>query len=209
MRNDGPEAISALRKSATLNPNDPGTHNNLGLAYLSMGQKEMARKELEKTLDLDSSYSDAYINLGSMAMADKKYAEAKRYFRKSLENLEFKPRHRALTALAQIALHENNTDEARRLLYQSLQVNPDYCMSHLLLGNIYAQDNSPRAAAGEFKKSIQKTCVSNVQGHYQLALAYLKIKEYAKAKSELMLLVDQFPETIEGQKAGDQLRNIP
>lgn len=208
-REDYPQAISDLRKAIELDPNNPGTHNNLALAYYRMGQKQLATAEWQKALKIDPKFSDAYVNLGSVAFENEKNSEARKFYLKALDNLEYKTRHRALTSLAQLALRENKTDEARQLLYQSLQANADYCLSHYLLGTLLSKDGNDGAAALEFKKSVRETCTNNVEGHYQLGLSYLKSKQYSKAKSEFMLLVEQYPGTIQGQRAGDQLRNIP
>jgi Tfp pilus assembly protein PilF len=114
-----------------------------------------------------------------------------------------------MTNLAQLALRENKIDEARNLLYQSLQVNPDYCLTHFLLGSIYQRETNHPRAAEEFRKSVSGTCTTNVQGHYALGLSYLKLKDYKKARSEFVYLMEHHPDSTHARMAGDQLRNIP
>ncbi|MBI3558106.1 MAG: tetratricopeptide repeat protein [Deltaproteobacteria bacterium] len=209
MRGDLPQAIEDLHKSLVSNEKNVAAHVNLGLCYWQMGQKKLAMSSLERALELDPKNADAHINMGTIAFAQNNLSMARQHYQSAIDNLEFKTRHRALTDMAQLDLRENNTDGARQLLYQSLQANPEYCQSHFLLGTIYMKDGNGRAAVTEFKKSVHGTCVSNVEAHYQLALAYAKIKQYDKARSEYMLLIDQYPQTLQGQHAGDQLKNIP
>lgn len=209
LRGEYPQAVEDLRKAISLNSDNAIAHNHLGLSYFALGKKDLAKAELERAIAIDENYSDAYINLGKLAEDTHKFDLAKRYYQKALDNLEYKFRHRALTNLAQLALRENNTDEARKLIYQSIQVNPEYCLSHFLLGSILMRDRNPKRAADEFKRSVTNTCTNNVEAHYQLGLAYLQSKNFSKAKSQFAYLVEQFPQTPQAQNAGEQLRNIP
>ena len=209
MRSEFPQAVEDFRKALVLDSKNKVALNHIGLAYYGLGKKSLAKEQLMKAIEIDPNYSDAYINLANFALEDKQYDQAKGYLKKALDNLEYKYRHRALTNLAQIEFFLNNTDRARELLYQSLQSNSEYCMTHFLLGSIAMRENNSKRAADEFKKSVAKTCVSNVEGHYQLGLAYLKNREFDKARNVFVMLIDQHSETIQGQKASDQLRNIP
>lgn len=209
MRGDFPQAVEDLRKAIVADDENTGAHNNLALAYWQLGKKSLAKAEIKRSLEIDPNFSDSHINQGTFLASEGRTAEAKLEYQKAADNLEFKARHRALTSLAELALRENNTDEARKLLYQSLQANPDFCMSHFLLGSILMRDNNPRAAAEEFNKSVRATCVANVEGHYQLGLAYLKTKDFDKARTQFVLLIDHYPETLQAQRAGDQLKYLP
>lgn len=209
LRGEFPQAIEDLRKALSLDRKNAIAHNHLGLAYFELGKKDLARQEVMKATEADPNYSDAYVNLGNFFAAEGKYTEARAEFKKALENLEYKTRHRALTNLAQLAIRENNYDEAKKFLYQSIQANPHYCMSHFLLGSIYMRENSTLRASDEFKKSVAHTCVSNLEGQFQLGLAYLKNKEYDKARGQFVMLVEQYPQSEQAQRAGEQLKNIP
>jgi Tfp pilus assembly protein PilF len=209
LRGDFPQSVSDLRKALQLSPKNAIAHNHLGLAYYGLGKRDLAKQEVERAIELDSAYSDAYINLASIAGETGDLAQAKALNRKALNNLEYRFRHRALTNLAQIALQENKTDDARALLHQSLASNPNYCLTHFLMGTLYARDNLPVKAAEFFKKSVISTCTSNVEGHYQLGMTYMKIKQYDKARSAFVNLVENFPQTTQAQKAGEQLKYIP
>lgn len=209
LRGDFPQAVEDLRKALNADYDNAVAHNHLAIAYYSLGKKQQARDEINVALRVDPNYSDAYVNLGNFALDEKNLKLARSYFSKALDNLEYKLRHRALTNLAQVALAENNIDEARQLLYQSIQTNPDYCLSHFLLGSIFMRERNATRAAEEFRKSIMNTCNSNPEAHYQLGLAYVRSKEFTKARSEFVYLVEHHPQTLQAQHAGDQLRYLP
>ncbi|MEW6056701.1 MAG: tetratricopeptide repeat protein [Bdellovibrionota bacterium] len=209
MRGEPSQAIGDLKKALSLDPNNVVARNHLGLAYYALGDKKSAKIEIEKSILIDPKYSDGFINLGKLAEDDKNYHLAKHYYRKALDNPEYKTRHRALTNLAQLALRENKTDEAKQLLYQSLQTNPDYCFSNFLLGSLLLREGNAKRAAESFKKSVASVCTNNVEGHYQLGLAYLRSKDFQKARATFVHVVEHFPQTKEAQSAGEQLRNLP
>lgn len=209
MRGEFPQAVEDFRKALLINSENATARNHLGLAYYALGKKELAKAEIQRSLTIDAQYSDAYVNLGKIAEDANNYTLAKHYYNKALDNLEYKTRHRALTNLAALAVRENNTEEAKKLLYRSLQANPEFCLSHFLLGSVLMRENKTDNAAEAFKRSVANTCASNVEGHYQLGLAYLKSKNFNKARSQFVYLVEQFPQTVEAQRAGEQLRTIP
>lgn len=203
------QAITDLRSAIDLDDKNIGAHNNLGLAYWQLGKKDLAKTEFRRALEINPNDADANINLGTAMVEENDPRTARRYYQAAADNLEYKKRHRALTNLAEIALRENKIDEARQLLYQSVQINSEYCMSHFLLGSIFMRDGNARAAADEFKKSVRSTCIDNVEAHYQLGLAYMKGKEYDKARTAFARLIETHPQTKQAQLAGDQLKSLP
>ncbi len=64
-------AIQALSNSVNLNPEFSDAHNNLGVAYLNLGQNKKAIQCYKKALAADSGYLQAYFNLASIYINDK------------------------------------------------------------------------------------------------------------------------------------------
>lgn len=209
LRGELPQAIEDLRKALMIDEKNAIAHNHLGLAYYGLGKKDLAKKQIEKAIDVDPLYSDAHINLGNFAAEKNDLSTARAHYKKALDNLEYKTRHRALTSLAQLELRQGNTQQARVLLHRSIQMNPDYCISHFLLGTIYMRENNTKKAADEFKKSVANACAGNPEGHLNLGLSYMRLKDYDKARSSFVFLIEQFPETLQAQKAGDLIKDLP
>ena len=57
------EAVSTLTRAATLDPNDPQTHNYLGIACSRKGWQQVAEQEVRKAIELNPNYGDAHFNL--------------------------------------------------------------------------------------------------------------------------------------------------
>jgi len=60
------EAISALQKAITINPNLVAAYNSMGYIYKEMGQHDEARKAYDKALQLDPSSARSHGGLGQI-----------------------------------------------------------------------------------------------------------------------------------------------
>lgn len=209
LRGDLAQAITDLRHAIEINSKNSIAHNHLGLALYGLGRREEAIANYRRALAIDPAYSDAHINLGMSYFQEAKLTPAKAEFKRALDNVEYKYRHRALTNLAQISLAEGRLEEARTYLYESLSVNPDYCMTHFLFGTLHLRESDPQKATESFRKSVRSTCVSSAEGHLQLGIAYSKSKDYEKARQTFALVVEKFPESDQAKRAGEQLRSMP
>lgn len=206
---DFPRAIENLRQAIKLDPENHVAHNHLGLALLGMGQRPDAKAEFEKAVTLNPTYSDAYVNLGAWHFLGNDALQAKINYEKALKNLEYRDRYRALTSLGQLAMIEGKMVEAKSYLQQALTENKEYCLANLLMGTLFLNDNQSARAQGFLKTSIKGTCSNNVDGHYQLGIAYSKLEEYKKARTQFLQIMEQFPNTALAEKANDELRRLP
>jgi tetratricopeptide (TPR) repeat protein len=73
----------ALENIVYLSPQN--AHFNLGVAYLSRKQYNLAIKHLEETVSLVPNYAAAYVNLGRAYEGQYKYREARRAYEKAVE----------------------------------------------------------------------------------------------------------------------------
>jgi Flp pilus assembly protein TadD len=63
-----PEAVDALEQSVKLLPHDASNHANFGVGLVLNGQKDRARTELKRALELDPHYALASQLLSAMAV---------------------------------------------------------------------------------------------------------------------------------------------
>ena len=63
------EAVAELMEALRLRPDYPKAHNNLGVLYARQGKLDEARRQWEKTLQLDAGNEDARRNLQRLAAA--------------------------------------------------------------------------------------------------------------------------------------------
>ena len=67
-----------------INNRDPGLHNNQGMVYLKMNDRQQALQELRTAVSLDDRFAEAYTNLGAMALEYRDYANAEKYLAQAL-----------------------------------------------------------------------------------------------------------------------------
>jgi Flp pilus assembly protein TadD len=78
------EAITALRAALELDLDNPEIHTYLGAAYSKKGDRLHAVYHFEQSLNLEES-ARAYFNLGAMYEQSKRFDEAVRQYKMSLE----------------------------------------------------------------------------------------------------------------------------
>jgi Flp pilus assembly protein TadD len=89
-------------------------HNDLGVAYESKGQLDLASREYRRALKLDSRYSQARVNLGNVEAAQDRWSEAEKQYRRALRDSSTNAD--AMNNLAIALLRQNrHLDEARSL----------------------------------------------------------------------------------------------
>jgi Flp pilus assembly protein TadD len=80
-------AVSALTRALHEDPQDPRTHNYLGVVLRDLGWLSGAEKELRRATELDPSYADAHFNLALLFLDKVPPARemARRHYAKALE----------------------------------------------------------------------------------------------------------------------------
>ena len=77
------EAIAHLRAAVRLDPDSPGAHYNLGLAFVYQGQLGEAAREYGEAIRSNPEYADAHNNLGQVLTAQDRLDEAIRHLREA------------------------------------------------------------------------------------------------------------------------------
>ncbi|MBI2083288.1 MAG: tetratricopeptide repeat protein [Deltaproteobacteria bacterium] len=117
------KARGILEKLVILEPLDPESYNNLGLALKKLGNKEGAYEQYKKALALRADYPEAMNNLGALYLADKKFDEARNQFQRLLE---LKPDSaEAHFHIGLIAEAQGKNEEARRSYQKFLELAKD------------------------------------------------------------------------------------
>lgn len=71
-------------KTATLNPADASAHYNLGLLYLQRRELEDARQSFERAVGIDADEVDSHYQLGRIARAEGRWADAIAHYGETL-----------------------------------------------------------------------------------------------------------------------------
>lgn len=178
------DAVTAYERATILTPDSPNAFNNLGGAYLHMGNFEKAADAFALSLALEPRRG-SYSNTGTMYYYLGRYREAAEMFRKAIE---FTPAdHRLWGNLADALLFDSRADEARQTYRRALElvdgelaVNPQHAANQ-------AQAAYYATRLGEEKRARQYVAIALSEGegdtyvHYYVALAELGLGDASKA----------------------------
>lgn len=117
------DALSPMRKAATLLPNDAEAHNNLGIVLNSLGQHEEAEASCRRALTINPNDAQAHGNLGVALQDSGALDAAEASYRRALELAPHYARaHNNLGALLQA---RQRADEAEACFRSALAHTPD------------------------------------------------------------------------------------
>jgi len=151
------EAVAQFRHAIALTPDNAPLYLNLGAVYSDMGDQHYseAEKMLRKSLALEPSYP-AYANLGSLYIAERKYAEAADAEEKALQLNDKNYLVWGNVAIAYEGLKDSGKagrarDREITLLEQAAGDNPRDATMQADLGLLYA------------KKKLREKAISRIQ----------------------------------------------
>jgi Flp pilus assembly protein TadD len=115
--------VAALAGCAHLvvlhDPLTASEHNDLGVAYESSGQRDLAAREYRRALRMDPHQARARVNLGNMEAADGRWGGAEKCYRRALGDSSTD--YDAMNNLAVALLRQGRRlDEARALAEHSV-----------------------------------------------------------------------------------------
>ena len=181
-----PDAETFLRNATQLKPS-ARPEEGWERAWLSLGhvlEKKDAAAALEayaKAAQLQPRDAEPHLSAGALLEAQKDFAAAEKEFRSAAE-LDPKSND-ALAGVVNAATKGGNLAGAEAALRQYLQVNPDNAAAQAQLGRVLALENKPEAVA--HLEDAVRVNPSDADLRRELAVLYLKNKEFAKAEAML------------------------
>ena len=179
------EAKLIFNKLANISQKNPETLSNAAQGFMLLGDYERAAKEFRTVSTLAPQTPKVNFFAGQSLIRLNRFDEAEKAFQKELEvnpANESAKYHLALTLIER----KIRTDEAIKLLNESIALRFDYADAHYQLGKIYNE-------RGEIEKAIEQLeAASNSDAkkdyiHYQLSIAYRKASRKDDADRELRL----------------------
>lgn len=166
-----------------LDPNDASFYNNRGITYGEKGEFDLAIRDFDKAIELKSDYAEAYNNLGNVY-------DNKGDFDKAIVNfntaIEFKPDF--VEAYVNRGVAYGKRDEFNKAINdftRAIDLDPDHAGAYFNCGNTYLLRGDFETAIENYDTAI-KLSPDDAQSYCHRGLAWLHLKEWDKAKTDLI-----------------------
>jgi adenylate cyclase len=180
------EAVVPYERATDLQPDDPSAFNNLGAAYLYLGDFDEAAGAFSRSLALEPGRS-SYSNTGTVHYYSGRYREAADMFRKATELAPGD--HRLWGNLADALLFDGRPDDARqayasamRLVEGELAINPKHAVNQAQAAYYSTRLSDGDRARQHMEAALAEGGNTN-EVHYYVALAELGLGNRAGAVS--------------------------
>ena len=180
------EAVVPYERATDLQPDDPSAFNNLGAAYLYLGDFDEAAGAFSRSLALEPGRS-SYSNTGTVHYYSGRYRAAADMFRKATELAPGD--HRLWGNLADALLFDGRPDDARqayasamRLVEGELAINPKHAVNQAQAAYYSTRLSDGDRARQHMEAALAEGGNTN-EVHYYVALAELGLGNRAGAVS--------------------------
>ncbi|KAK4291228.1 hypothetical protein Pmani_035932 [Petrolisthes manimaculis] len=178
------QALAYLDKALEMDPDHQQALLNSAVLIQESGNAELrplAYQRLLRLVQRDPLNERIYFNLGMIAMDDRDYRNAEKWFRKAIELKEdFRS---ALFNLALLLTDDQRPLEAAPFLNQLVKHHPDHVKGLILLGDIYINNIKDLDAAEKCYERILAVDPGNVQGLHNLCVVYVERGELTAAET--------------------------
>ena len=158
------DELSLFKRTLDVTEGNYITHSNYGYALNLAGQKDMALKHFELSLEIKPNYTSAMNNMASILKDKGKTDRAVELWQKIVT---LDPKHSAaLSNMGLTMVSQGKPKEAIEYFKRSIAGKPDG-KTHFALAFLYAQSGENDLAIENYKKAIE------LQPDYQMAYFYL------------------------------------
>jgi putative PEP-CTERM system TPR-repeat lipoprotein len=164
---DHRRARAVLDELLSKYPSSAAVHTSLGEFYLSTGQRETARKQFERALELDPSFVEALTSLMSMDLSSGKARAAWNRFRARLTKAPTDPDLLLIGAKFAATVRDLNASE--QFLRRLVAVEPSSMEAYAMLGQLFVSQGRLADALKEFQE-VARRDPKSVAAHTMLGL---------------------------------------
>ena len=181
-KGDFNHAIEDCTKAIQLNPSDAGAYNNRGIAYSDKGDYDRAIADYIKAIQLNPNYVDAYYNRGKVYSEQSDYDRAIADYTRAIQ---LEPDYAGAYNNRGIA-YESKGDYSCAIedYTKAIQLKPDHADAYYNRGDTYGIKGDYSCATEDFTKVIQLN-PDDAGTYFMRGVAWLHLREWAKAKSDL------------------------
>src|SRR5947209_13165732 len=152
-KHDAKASVEEFKRAIKLDPWHGQAYMLLGLARMQLRQWSDAQWAFEEAEKVEPGNAKAYLGAGSALNEQKNYADAQKALERSLELRSDSAE--AHYELARSLWGQGKWQAAEPHARQAINLNKDYAGPHVLMGNIYLQEENPEAALKEFEECLR------------------------------------------------------
>lgn len=200
------QKIEYYKKALALDPDNPESHNNLGILYKRKSQYEQAEREYKTALSFPDYPTPeyAYYNLGVLYRTRKRYEEAVIYFKKALASEDNFPK--AHNGLGLTYKAQWDYQQARRSFQKAVELDPGYEEAKRNLDTVWRLPEVPQLEQ-EAEKLYRKGKILEENSQLEQAEAAFKqvlklIPGHTNAKTALAQLQEKYKNVSKTTSAG-------
>lgn len=169
-------ALVEFTQAEKFDPDNPELQNNLGLAYFRKNRYDLAEQKFLRAIDLKPEFTEARNNLGLNYLRMKRWDDAILQFKLVTEDIFYQNQEMAYVNLGIAYLDKGEYPKALATLRSAVSSFPRNPIARVYLGKVYFTLDKVDQAIGEYRKAVELD-KEYANAHYQLALAYLKVKD--------------------------------
>ena len=204
--NSRSEMYVSLKEAIKLDPFESRYHSELARAYFADGDLEKAEKEFQQTIRLNENSSEAFKELGRLYMKTGDLDKAIYHLKEALKKTGVTAPQNIRNWIAICYYGQNRFQEAEKEWQEALRIKEN---ENILLNLALAYRD--REYFDKALDSLKRAVFVNPrfsQGHYHLALLYLKEKKNELAGNHFEQTIQLTPESEQGRSAAEYLRMI-
>jgi Flp pilus assembly protein TadD len=171
---DARTAVRLFRQVVTLDPRHAVAWNNLGRAYMQLGQLDSAVKAFDQQIAVNPYDPSAYNNRGLAQWRLRAYDDAAASFKKQIEVTPLDQFAHSHLGRLDVAMHRDS--EAVAELEKAVSITPNNAYLHVDLGKAYLTARRSDQATAEFDRAVELAPNPAIWNNVAYALAELGTK---------------------------------
>jgi len=181
------DALNQYKFAATLKPNEPKIHYEIGRIYTISKQYDRALEEFEEALALDPNLVDALAGVVSVYWTK---GNRSRAIGRAREQIDQSPKNPQLhNLLGTLYLSAGEVTNAEQSFAAAIRIDPKMPTSYLLLADTYAKAKRYDLAAKKFEEALQMDPAN--------ALTYLRLGVVQREQNHLDAAARSYTKAVE------------
>lgn len=201
------QAVAYFDKAIALNPKYHLAWNARGLALVMKSDWEAAVLSFKKCLEVNSSFSEARNNLGSVYESQGLASLAEEEYKKTLADETYPNKELPYYNLSRMSYTLNKYDDALSYIQKSLQASPRFAMAHNLKGMIFEKMQLMPDALASYEHAA-KIVPDDMNFQFNLAVAKYNSGDLEGAKEIFSLILNRTTDSELRAKAMDYNKKI-